>query len=169
MRLLLGLLLTMVTVVAAARADLIFTLDSPTFSGAPGNSVAITGTLLNPDPNPVSLTDFSGLLTSPDLDFDLTDFFTVVPSVLNNGDSYAGPIVAVVIDPLAQSGNFFGSITLQGGADSNAFDDLATQNFEFSVSSVPEPSALIILIPGVLAIITARFRRRPDAVRRRVQ
>jgi hypothetical protein len=150
----------MMATAGAARADLTFTLDSPTFSGAPGDTVAITGTLFNPDPEPVNLNDFSGLLTSPDLDFDLTDFFTVVPAVLNNGDSYAGPIAAVVIDPLAQSGDFFGSITLQGGTDSNAFDDLATQNFEFSVSSVPEPSAFPLLVPGGIIFLAVRIRRK---------
>jgi hypothetical protein len=123
--------------------------ERPTLSGLPGDSIDITGTLLNPDPDPIFLNSYSGLLTSLGLDFDPTDFFTIVPAVLNTGESYSGPIVSVLIDPAATPGDYFGSITLQGGADSNAFDDLATQNFQFTVSSgVPEPNSAVLLLSG---------------------
>lgn len=160
MHLLLYLMLAM-GVSGTATASLLFTLDSPIFYGAPGDSVPITGTLFNPDPDPVYLNNLSGILASPDLSFDLTDFFTVVPSILNNGASYSGPIVAVLVDPLAQSGDFFASITLQGGVDTSASDDLATQNFQFTVSpSVPEPTSIFLLGGGLAFLVIIHFRRR---------
>ncbi len=158
MRLVLSLML-MMGMSGAARGSPILTLDSPIFFGAPGDDVPITGTLSNPDPGQIDLNNISGILTSPDLSFDLTDFFTVVPNVLNSGDSYSGPIVAVLIDPLGQSGDFFGSVTLQGGVDTNAFDDLATQNFQFTISSsVPEPSSLRLLTGGIITLLAVHRR-----------
>jgi hypothetical protein len=139
------------------RASLISTLDSSAFLGNPGDSVDITGTVSNPGPDTVFLNNISGLLTSPDLSFDFTDFFTVVPAVLNFGDSYMGPIATVLIDPLGQAGDFFGSLTLQGGVDQNTFDDLSTQTFQFTVSaSVPEPASALPVAVVIGLLITVR-------------
>lgn len=146
-----------------ANADLIFTLDTPTFSGAPGDNIDIMGTLLNPDQSSIFLNGFSGFLTNPDLDFDTTDFFTIVPAVIGNGESYSGPIAGVLVGLSGQPGNYSGSITLQGGADANAFDDLATQNFQFTVatpSAVPEPSSFGLLAGAMLALISVKLYRR---------
>jgi hypothetical protein len=146
------------------QASLIMTLDRPTFAGNPGDSVDITGTIFNPDPAAVFLNDISGLLTSPDLSFDFTDFFTVVPAELNFGDSYSGPIATVLIDPLGQAGDFFGSITLQGGADQNTFNDLATQNFQFTISAnVPEPASAEPMVVVIGLLIAVRRAARPKA------
>ncbi len=145
-----------------AHADLIFNLDSPHFFGLTGSTIDISGTLLNPDFDPVFLNTASGGLTSADLDFDLTNFFTVVPRSLSFGDSYAGAIFGIIIGPQAQPGDYFGSFTIQGGVDENAFGDLATQNFQISVTgptSVPEPSTLVLLATGMLGLFV--LRRRP--------
>jgi len=146
------------------RASVVFTLDSVAFSGNPGDSIDITGTISNPDPNAVFLNNISGLLTSPDLSFDFTDFFTVVPAVLNFGDSYVGPIATVLIDPLGQPGDFFGSLTLQGGADQNTFNDLSTQTFQFTISgSVPEPASALLMPVAIGFLITVRRATRRKA------
>ena len=144
-----------------AHADLIFSLDSPSFFGLPGSTIDISGTLLNPDLNPVFLNTASGVLTSADLDFDLTNLFTIVPRSLSFGDSYAGPIFGIIVGPQAQPGDYFGSFTIQGGVDENAFGDLATQNFQISVTgptSVPEPSTLVLLATSMLGLVVLRRR-----------
>jgi len=165
MRLILSLVLT-IGASATAGASIIFTLDSPTFPGVPGDTVHINGTLFNPDPDAIFLNNLSGFLASADLSFDLTDFFTVVPSVLNSGATYSGPIVAVLIDPLAQPGDFFGSITLQGGADPSAFDDLATQNFQVTVSDVPEPWTFSLVAASFAVLAAKRYCGRDRKIER---
>src|ERR1019366_4609164 len=66
-------------------ADVIFTLDAPVFFGAPGTTFDITGSLSNSGTDPVFLNTAYGTLSSVDLDFDYTNFFVLVPRVLNPG------------------------------------------------------------------------------------
>jgi hypothetical protein len=151
---------------APAQAGLIFTLDLPVVFGAPGTEFDVTGSLLNPDTDPIFLNTASGSLSSPDLDFDYTNYFVVVPRVLNGGDSYSGPIFAIVVGPTALSGDYSGSFTIQGGIDGDAFNDLATQNFQVTVSSVPEPATLGQELAGILALGVATGSR---TLRRRLK
>ena len=138
--------------VSPVSASLIFNLDSPVVFGAPGTVFDVTGSLLDPDADPVFLNTASGTLSNADLDFEFTNYFVLVPRSLNSGDSYSGPIFSIVVSPTAQAGDYFGSFTIQGGPDESAFDDLATQNFQVTVSNVPEPSTFRLLA-SVLALL----------------
>lgn len=137
---------------APAKAGLIFSLDVPVVFGTSGTEVDVTGSLLNPDTDPVFLNTAFGSLFSPDLDFDYTNYFAVVPRVLNSGDSYSGPIFAIIFGSAAQPGDYSGSFTIQGGVDGEAFDDLATQNFQVTVASVPEPATLGLQLAALLVL-----------------
>lgn len=144
------------------RADVIFTLDAPVFFGAPGTTFDITGSLSNSDTDPVFLNTASGVLSSGELDFDYANFFVLVPRVLNPGDLYSSsPIFSVIASPEAQPGDYSGSFTILGGVDENAFDELATQNFQVSVtdtSAVPEPSSVLLLGTGIAGLLALRRR-----------
>ena len=75
----------------------------------------ITGALSNPDVDPIFLNTASGSLSSADLDFDFTNYFVLVPRILNAGDSFSGAIFSVSVSPSAVPGDYFGSFTVQGG------------------------------------------------------
>jgi hypothetical protein len=152
-----------IAAVCPLKASLIFTLDAPVFTGAPGTEFDIIGTLSNFDAEPVFLNTASGSLSSGDLDFDYANFFVLVPRTLNTGDLFSGPIFSVVVSQQALPGDYLGTFTIQGGIDGEAFDDLATQNFQVTVSSTPdtpEPSSFALLA-SVLAAFggCAGFRR----------
>jgi len=153
--------------VGPLSADVIFTLDAPVFFGAPGTTFDITGSLSNSGTDPVFLNTAYGTLSSVDLDFDYTNFFVLVPRILNPGDLYSSsPIFSVIAYPQAQPGDYSGSFTILGGVDENAFDELATQNFQVTVTgteSVPEPSTILLLgasIGGVLVFRRSGFAPR---------
>ena len=96
------------------RATLLFDLDSPIQTAAPGGIATFTGTLFNDD----------------------------VVDVYLNGASANLPYSELTVD---LPGDYFGSFTIQGGPDDVTVDDLATQNFQISISSVPEPSSGALL------------------------
>jgi hypothetical protein len=145
------LLLLLIGGNARAQGNLLFTLDSVIQNGTPGSEVYFTGTLTNTGTNPLYLNgiqfDFDSL-AAPYLTGDANVFFNNTPVSLaatgTTGDSYAGQIFGINVDPTTPSGTYTGSVTLTGGADGNATDILGTQNFEVVVSSagVPEASSL---------------------------
>lgn len=162
--LILGLLWFLILTAGPVKADVLsFTLDFPIWTGAPGDTVPITGTLENNGLSTLFLNNASGILGSLDLDLDYTDFFSIVPSSMGPGESYSGPIFAVLIGAQAAPGDYFASFTIQGGIDGNTFDDLATQNFQVTVtetSSVPEqPSTFLLLATSVAGVLLVRRRR----------
>jgi hypothetical protein len=136
---------------AEAQSDLLFTLDSVIQGGTPGSEVYFTGTLTNTGANPLYLNGIQfnfNSLAAPYLTGDPNVFFNNAPVSLaatgTAGDSYAGPIFGVNLDPTTPSDTYTGSVTLTGGADGNATDILATQNFGVVVSAAaPESSSLL--------------------------
>jgi hypothetical protein len=147
---------------AAAFADTIFTvsLDSPTLTGAPGTAVTFSGTILNASGVELFLNGAGGSLSSPELTLDLTPFFTLTPLSLLDGTSYTGDIFSVAISGVALPGDYFGTFTIQGGADSSTFDTVGLADFQVTVpdvTGVPEPSSGILVgLAG--AILIARHR-----------
>ena len=150
----------------AARADLqialdpniqFYTLDNPVepiFSGA------LTSTDLSQD---LLLNDIQFSFDGPAsayLTEDKNVFFSNVNGVLgaSNNGSYVGPIFGVNVDPSTPEGYYYGSVTIQGGADPFALDTLATANFVVAV--VPEPGALLVGASGLLCGMGALRRRR---------
>jgi len=146
----------------SVHADVIFNLDNPIQTSLPGGTVTFTGTLFNNDTVDVFLNGASADLPYAELSVDFTDFFTLVPLSLSAGGSYSGPILDVDVTNAAVPGDYFGSFTIQGGADGAAIDDLATENFQVTVAeavtTVPEPSTVILLASALLGLVLFQQR-----------
>ena len=148
---------------AAAKADsLSITFDQPNQDVVAGQTVEFFGTITNTGSDTLFLNsdDLSPLPSS----FSVTDqFFSTVPVSLAPGTS-AGDIElfdVTVNDPLLDPlGTYTGVYTLVGGTDGNAQDNLATAGF--SVSPVPEPSTITLVLGGISAAwlpISRRLRK----------
>jgi hypothetical protein len=135
------------------QAAVIFNLTPSVLNTSPGGTVEFTGTLTNTGSTEVFLNGDSASLLSPFLTLDDTPFFANAPlSLAAGGGSYSGPFFDVIVDPTALPNIYSSSFTIQGGADSNAFDNLATRSFEVVVTSVPEPKVLPVVLMGLLLI-----------------
>jgi hypothetical protein len=67
--------------------------------------------------------------STPYLSLKPNAFFANVPGILAQGESYNGPIFRIAISRLAPVGDYAGAITLRGGSDEFATNDLVTVNF----------------------------------------
>jgi PEP-CTERM motif len=156
------ILLTLTTV--AAKADtLTIVLDQPDQMAAPGQTLQFFGSITNDSDTTVYLNsdDFTlnGLsFTVNDLFFDTVPFF-LAPSG-QSGDS-SGDIELfdiTVSDPLLDgAATYPGIYDLVGGIDGNASDDLGSASF--SVTTVPEPSTLSLLLAGASLVLVPIWRK----------
>jgi hypothetical protein len=152
---------------ATAFADILtVSLDTTSLVGAPGTAVTFSGTILNASGVEVFLNGAGGSLSSSELTLDLTPFFTLTPLSLLDGGSYTGDIFSIAISNVALPGDYFGTFTIQGGADSGTFDTVGSADFQVTVADiapVPEPSSLTLFgsICLVLAVLFCwqRIRR----------
>lgn len=155
--------------VSTAKADVIsITLDSFALMGSPNSSLTYTGTLQNNSGAEVFLNGAGGNLSYSELTLDLSPFFTFTPLSIPDGGSYNGPLFAVAISAVALSGDYSGTFTIQGGPDSSTFDTVGTADFQVSVSSVssvPEPSTILLLGASIGALLIVRQRSRPTLSR----
>ena len=158
--------LLMLGAAAPARADLMATLDSSSLTGAPGDTLQFYVTLTNTSAtDTVFLNGLGSTLSSPFLLLDPTPFNNNAPLFLDPGASSSDfEFFDVKIDPSAPDGPYVANVvSIQGGADGNAFDDLADVYFDVNVQSpvaAPEPGTFPLLIAGLagLLFITARTR-----------
>jgi hypothetical protein len=140
-------------------------------NGLPGGEVIFSGTfgVSNGDPN-TFFNDLSANFTPPAdvyLTLDTNVFFANTPGVLCGNDpscqqSYTGPIFGVQIAPGTPTGQYFGTLTMLGGADPSFFDPLTSPAaFQVNVQSpIPEPGTFLLACPliaaGLLAIAAKR-------------
>jgi hypothetical protein len=149
------------TSVGMARADAVLTFTSPTLTVTPGGTVEFDGTLTNTGIDDLYLNSAAIDSLFPDLTVDDSPFFADSPLFLSPGDSYTGHFFDVTADAATLPGSYDGAYTIQGGADSETFDDIATANFTVDVSSpVPEPNPLILIATGLAMIALVGVRRR---------
>jgi|SRR5579862_6723182 len=134
----------------AAASTLTITLDAPSLTGAPSTEVTFSGTIQNSSGSDVFLNGAGGSLSSPELTLDLTPFFTLTPLSLSDGDSYVGDIFAVAISDVILPGDYFGTFTIQGGADGSTFDDVAAADFEIQIPGPPDATAVPESPSGIL-------------------
>jgi hypothetical protein len=142
-----------------AWAGLTLTLAPPAIeSGLPGDELVFQGTfsvdLGDPD---VFLTDLGFTLTPPADSFLTPDtnpfFFNAPGDVCNNDPScitgYTGDLFGIQIAPGTPAGQYFGTVTILGGADPSFSDPLTSAvPFEVDVlSSSPEPGSLLLIGP----------------------
>jgi hypothetical protein len=153
------LTLMMMAGVGMLRAgSLLVVLSNPSQSGAPGDVLAFFGAMTNVSAtDTIFLNSASSTSASSNLTVDLFPFFIDAPLSLGPGEvSGLFEMFDVTIDPATPNGLISGStVSIQGGADSFTFDDLADPNFDVlvqaPVSAAPEPSAGWLVIAGAAA------------------
>ena len=140
--------------IAPTRADLAFVLTPAMRSGVGSNEFFFTGTLIN-----ASLTDN---LFLNDIRFNFLDgaagylaahtnvFFANVPGILLPFETYSDVIFGIEINPATPPGQYFGSVTIQGGTNIFAATDLASPIFEVSLP----PAALGIAPSGTNVVLS---------------
>jgi hypothetical protein len=149
----------------AAHAQLNFALTPAGQAGNPGDTLQFTGTLSNPTASEVFLNgdSYSGLPAG--LTLDDTPFFSNAPLSLqpagsmdgsgNPTDSYTGGFFNIAIDPSVTPGTYTGTFAITGGADSNASDTVATEDFSVTVNPSPVPEASSVISFGLLLALGA--------------
>jgi hypothetical protein len=179
--------LPLLLLAAPAHAQLNLSLLPASQAGNPGDTLNFTGMLSNPtaasDPNAYSvfLNSDSPTFNGPGT-IDATPFFTNAPASLDpagtmdangnltNTDTYNGPFFDITLDPNAAPGTYNGTFTILGGADGNASDTVATQDFSVTVlpAAVPEASSVVslgvLLALGLGGLVVSTRRRKSAAL-----
>jgi len=140
-------------------------LDSAALTGAISSSITFTGVIENDTGSVEYLNGADADIVYSELTFDPTPFFSSVPLLLEDGDSYSGPLFAVAISDVAAPGDYPGnSFIIEGGTDSGTFDSIGTATFEVTVPTVPEPSAIELFAVSIVLMVTVRgWRRKASA------
>jgi hypothetical protein len=128
--------LTLVLSSTTARADLSFVLTPSVQACARSNEVFFTGILSNTDPtNDLYLNDIQ-FIANGSFTPDSNAFFANVPGILSAGQTYSDVVFGVSINPTTPAGDYFGAVTILGGSNIFASNNLATQPFQISTIDV---------------------------------
>ena len=142
------LLPALALVLSAAHAqNLSFSLTPAAQSGVGTGEVYFAGTLTNTGPTTNFLNNIQFAFTGAAPNYFTADtnvFFANVPGIFLPGDTYTDVVFGVVINPATPPGNYFGTVTIQGGT--NIFDVASSsgQAFQFSLP----PATLSISASG---------------------
>jgi hypothetical protein len=148
------------TSTGVTRADATLTFTPSTLDIVAGGTVEFDGTLTNTGDTDLYLNGDSFLLSFPDLNVDDSPFFFDGPTFLAAGDSFTGAFIDVTAGATILSGSYSGTFTIQGGTDSNTYDDISTEEFTLDVGSpVPEPNPFLLLASGMAMLAFAGLRR----------
>ncbi len=168
-------LLPLLLLAVPAHAQLDLSLTPSAQTGTAGTTLNFFGILSNPTANSVFLysenISLAGFATdgSP---FIFNAPLNLEPMGTTDGsgsptDSYTGSFFDVVLDPSVAPGTYQGTLSILGGADPNATDTVATQDFSVTVlpaaiEAVPEASTTLslggLLLLGSLAVMQAKMR-----------
>ena len=143
--------------VSAATAGTIFSLDAPTRSALPGETISFGGLILNSDFQDVFLNGTSFLVPSFEMLLDDTPFFVNTPLSLAPGASFHGELFTLLIGNTILPGEYTASFSIVGGPDASSFEALGTATFDVTVAA-PEPTSLLLVFAP--ASLIAGFRRR---------
>ncbi len=142
-----------------ARADAILTFAPQMLSTAAGGTVEFDGTLTNTGLADLYLNGDQISFYFSDMTVDDSPFIFNAPLFLSPEGSYTGAFIDVTADAATPSGSYSGSYTIQGGADANTFDNIATADFMVNVgSTVPEPNPFLLIASGLVFISVVRRR-----------
>jgi hypothetical protein len=132
---------------AFTRATPAFLLTPATQSGVGTNEIFFTGALTNTSLTTNFLNNLQFTFTGTASNYFAADtnvFFANVPGILLPGENYTDVVFGVFINPATPHGNYSGTVTIQGGADIFATDDLTNQAFQVSLP----PASLGITVTG---------------------
>jgi hypothetical protein len=139
-----GLLLALA---ASIRADTAFILTPGALSGIGSNEVVFAAALTNASPtDTLYLNDIQLSFTDAATNYlaaDTNVFFANLPGVLLAGETYTDVVFGVAINPSIPPGNYSGAVTLVGGSDIFATNNLASQTFQVIL-----PPATLNLAPA---------------------
>jgi hypothetical protein len=163
MKTLLNILILGALATAVAWGGIVVTLDDPSQTGHPGQTLQFFGVISNNGDDTVFMNGDS--LTLAGLSFTITDqFFATVPVSLD-GNTSSGDIdlfdVTVSNPLLDPPGKYLGSYGLIGGVDDTASDNLASANFDVTTGSgatgTPEPSTGLLLGVALVSSFIVKF------------
>ena len=124
----------------AVRAELSLALTPATYNTTPGVEMVFSGTLTNvSETNRLFLNDIRASLTSGASNFatfNANAFFANVPGILLPGEVYTGAVFQILLPNGTPGGDYEGVITMRGGGDIFATNDLASATFRISSTSV---------------------------------
>jgi len=146
--------------VGVARADAILTFTPSTLSVAAGGTVEFDGTLTNTGTYDLYLNGDSVDLEYSNLTVDDSPFIFSGPLYLAAGDSFTGAFIDVTADAATPAGSYSGTYTIQGGADADSLDDIATTDFTLDVGPpIPEPNSFLLLATSMAILVVVRLTR----------
>lgn len=136
--------------IVALRADLVMSLSADIQNSARGTELVFRGTLTNTSSSEkLYLNDIGANLNGPsatNLTFEPNSFFFNVPGILFPDESYTdSELFRVVVSGSARADVYGATITLRGGSNIQATDDLATAGF--TILS-PDISVALALTPA---------------------
>jgi len=120
---------------AALPSEINITMDlaMANLTGKPGEIVNVTGTIQNFSRDTVYINSIGGSLGSNDLDFERTDFNTVVPHSYKAGELYKGPLFGISIDKNIKPGTYPVNFYIIGGKNSGDSQELTNQNLQITI------------------------------------
>jgi hypothetical protein len=119
-----------------ARADLSFVLTPAVHVSARSNEVFFTGILKNTDPANDLYLNAIQFIANSNFTCDTNAFFANVPGILSAGQTYSDVVFGVTITPTTPAGDYFSAVTLLGGSNIFAVNNLATLPFQVSTIDV---------------------------------
>jgi hypothetical protein len=145
--------LALVLFAARTKADLSFSLTPAVLSGIGTNEVFFAGVLTSTSPATNFLNNIQIAFVNSATNYFTVDtnvFFANVPGILLPGETYADVVFGIAVNPAVPPGNYCGAVTIQGGADIFAADNLANQIFQISL----QPADLGVATSGTNIVLS---------------